>query len=367
MSSRGLPKATYTGDGYNTTLETEGNTVRADGGHAARQAKFTALWTGLGYTSASQFNKRLKNNQCEQADLDIYLNALVKADEDPGDSLDVLIEQLNTTKMGGGGMRQVGGNLVGLLALHIKIFKKPAGEVAMLSVGASLLLLQNTIILLDSLPNCFMYFAGDFLKHVLDWMMNLCKELYDNREDIATGFISGAKTAADAAGPAVVATPGAILNILRGVDALGMRFAGWYNPPDNGLREIMDKVKQRNEEYHAEMNQLAAEQAEAAGKETDRTMELQKKKFVAQKMVDSRTAIREASEAAGRLHEQLTEEIAGLDHLLVMSEVRKGKGKSKSKSKGRGGKRATRKRGKRSSNRAPRKNKTTRKKRHGKK
>ncbi len=361
MSSRGLPKATYTGDGYNTTLETEGNTVRADGGRAARQAKFTALWTGLGYTSASQFNKRLKNNQCEQADLDIYLNALVKADEDPGDSLDVLIEQLNTTKMGGGGMRQVGGNLVGLLALHIKIFKKPAGEVAMLSVGASLLLLQNTIILLDSLPNCFMYFAGDFLKHVLDWMMNLCKELYDNREDIATGFISGAKTAADAAGPAVVATPGAILNILRGVDALGMRFAGWYNPPDNGLREIMDAVKRRNEEHHAMMDQLAAEQAEVAGKETDRTMELQKKKFVAQKKVDSRTAIREASEAAGRLHEQLTEEIAGLDHQLVMGEVRKGKGK------GRGGKHATRKRGKHSSKRAPRKTKTTRKKRRGKK
>ena len=361
MSSRGLPKATYTGDGYNTTLETEGNTVRADGGRAARQAKFTALWTGLGYTSASQFNKRLKNNQCEQADLDIYLNALVKADEDPGDSLDVLIEQLNTTKMGGGGMRQVGGNLVGLLALHIKIFKKPAGEVAMLSVGASLLLLQNTIILLDSLPNCFMYFAGDFLKHVLDWMMNLCKELYDNREDIATGFISGAKTAASAAGTAVVATPGAILYILRGVDALGMRFAEEYNPELNGFNEILDAVKRRNEEHHAMMDQLAAEQAEVAGKETDRTMELQKKKFVAQKKVDSMTAIREASEAAGRLHEQLTEEIAGLDHQLVMGEVRKGKGK------GRGGKHATRKRGKHSSKRAPRKTKTTRKKRRGKK
>ena len=365
MSSRGLPKATYTGDGYNTTLETEGNTVRADGGRAARQAKFTALWTGLGYTSASQFNKRLKDNRCEQADLDIYLNALVKSDEDPGDSLDVLIEQLNTTKMGGGGMRQVGGSLVGLLALHIKIFKKPAGEVAMLSVGASLLLLQNTIILLDSLPNCFMYFAGDFLKHVLDWMMNLCKELYDNREDIATGFISGAKTAASAAGTAVVATPGAILYILRGVDALGMRFAEEYNPELNGFNEILDAVKRRNEEHHAMMDQLAAEQAEVAGKETDRTMELQKKKFVAQKKVDSMTAIREASEAAGRLHEQLTEEIAGLDHQLVMGEVRKGKGKGKGK--GRGGKHATRKRGKHSSKRAPRKTKTTRKKRRGKK
>ena len=63
------------------------------------------------------------------------------------------------------------------------------------------------------------------------------------------------------------------------------------------------------------------------------------------------------------MHEQLTEEIAGLDHQLVMGEVRKGKGKGK----GRGGKHATRKRGKHSSKRAPRKTKTTRKKRRGKK
>jgi len=183
-----------------------------------------------------------------------------------------------------------------------------------------------------------------------------------------------------------------------------MRFAEEYNPELNGFDEILDAVKRRNEEYHAMMVQLAAEQAEAAGKATARTMKLQKKRFVAQKKVDSMTAIREASEAARRLHEQLIEETAGLDHQLVMGEVgevgevaKKGDvvshtpmptGQPRVKLPGVGGpkyvpdaragmelvdsgsdsefeiggKRATRKRGKRSSKRGSRKTKTTRKK-----
>lgn len=370
--------------------------------------EFTKYLTQIGMTK-EDFLISLKANNCNVNDFYTYLDALTLADENPLESLDDLIGQVNTMKIRGGGMRQVGGS-VGLLALHIKIFKKPVGEVARLSLGASVLLLQNTIILLDSLPNCFMYFAKDFIKHVLDWMMNLCKDLYDNRDTIGQSVASGAITASSAVGPAVVATPGALLDILRGVDALGMRFAGWYNPPDNGLREIMDAVKQRNEEYHAEMGELAAEQAEAVGKKTAKTMELQDKKLVAQRKVASMNAIREASEAAGELHAQLTEETGRLDNEITMDAVRRGKGKVKavkavkastkhlprfpsypgqgnagagnrgpsagagpmdqSDSDGKlggGGKRATRKRSKRSSKRAPRKTKTTRRKRRGKK
>jgi hypothetical protein len=256
---------------------------------------------------------------------------------------------------------------------------------------------------------------------VLDWMMNLCKDLYDNRETIATGFISGAKTAANVGADVLVATPGAILDILRGVDALAMRFATWYNPPDNGLAEIMAAVRERNEEHHAMMDELAAEQGEAAGKATARTMKLQSENFNARQKVESMDAITRAKAAAGEVHAQLTEENAHLTHRLVMGEVGKGKGKGRGKGSkgkvpvkssrnekdskstiprfphtgtgsagakvgpragpsagagmelygdseseydglGKGGKRATRKRGKRSSKRGSRKTKTTRKK-----
>jgi hypothetical protein len=378
----------------------------------ARRDEEFGIYLGEIGMSKDDFLTKLGEKKCKLEDFYTYLDALTLADENPDESLDDLIEQLSTIKISGGGMRQVGGSLGAILALHIKIFKNP--NFARLTVGASMLLLQNTIELLNSLDKCFVYYGRALLTKILDWMMTVCKDLYDNRDSIGRSVASGAKTVASAAGTAAVATPGVILDILRGVDVLGMKFAAWYNPETNGFDEFLDAVKRRNEEYHALMDELAAEQAEVAGKETDRTMELQNKKFVAQKKVDSMTAIREASEAAGRLHEQLTEEIAGLDHKLVMGQVKdKGKGKGKTgalkapsnrpvkyspkqvspglgpervphakgvpsagagmelgdseSDLGKGGKRATRKRGKRSSKRGSRKTKTTRKKRRGKK
>ena len=273
------------------------------------------------------------------------------------------------------------------------------------------------------MDKCFVYYGGVFIKSAFDGMMGLCKYLYDNREDIK----DGAKTAASAVGPAIIdgakigatvgadvliATPGVLLDIFRGVDALGMKFATWYNPPDNGLKEIMDKVKQRNEEHHKMMAKLAAEQGVEATRATNKTMALKDKKFELEQEVASMNAIKAAKDAATNLNEGLSGEITGLEHMLVMGEVHKGKDKAKAKKAikasknpskstmarfqltgmgapsavavpvavpepnvgemdqsdsdddglGGGGKRATRKRGKRSSKRGSRKTKTTRKK-----
>ena len=418
MNRRDLPEATYTGDGVNTKLAAEGITVRADGGHAARQKKFKDLYESLGFESGTQFRASLTGNGCKLEDFDTYLDALTLADENPDESLDDLIEQLNTTKISGGGMRQVGGSLVGLLALHIKIFKSQNfANFSRLSLGASVLLLQNTIELLNSLDECFVYYGGELLKKIFDWLMTVCKYLYDNRADIK----DGAETAARAVGPAMkkgayvgadvlIATPRVLLDILIGVDALGMKFATWYNPPDNGLKEIMAAVRERNQAHHKRMDELAAEQGEEATRATNKTMKLQSENFNDQQKVDSMNAIKAAKNAAGVVHAQLTEENARLKHQFVMDQVKdNGKGKtgvskvssrkpgkyrprfphtgtgrvphakggppsagagmelygdSESEYDGldKGGKRATRKRGKRSSKRGSRKTKTTRKK-----
>ena len=294
----------------------------------AQREKEFGIYLGKIGIKKDAFLKKLNDNNCNLDDFYTYLDALTLADENPGEPLEDLIRQLDELEMDmdmdmdGGGMRQVGGSLGPLLALHIKIFKsRDFANFSKLSLGAIVQLIQSTIDLLNSLDKCFVYYGGVFLQSAVGGMMGLCKYLYDNRDSIGQSVASGAKTAASAAGTAAVATPGVLLDIFRGVDALGMRFAEEYNPELNGFDEILDAVKRRNEEYHAMMVQLAAEQAEAAGKATARTMKLQKKRFVAQKKVDSMTAIREASEAARRLHEQLIEETAGLDHQLVMGEV----------------------------------------------
>ena len=384
---------------------------------ARRDREFTKYLGQIGMTKDA-FLRRLNSMDCDVNDFYTYLDALTLADENPDGSLEDLIGQLSTVKIGGGGMRQVGGSLGALLALHIKIFKSQNfANFSRLSLGAIVQLIQSTIDLLNSLDECFVYYGGVFIKSAVGGMMGLCKYLYDNREDIK----DGAKTGASAVGSAMktgatvgatvgadvlIATPGVILNILRGVDDLAMRFAAEYNPKTNGFDEILDAVKRRNDAHHAMMAQLATEQEEAAGKETKRTMELEQEQFNAQQEVDSMTAIREASEAARTKQDGLIGNTARLNYGLTMGVVGKGKDNGKSGAlkafsgkpvfKHRpkkvlqgfgpedvpaaaagagarrmdqsdddfdvGGKRATRKRGKRSSKRGSRKTKTTRKK-----
>ena len=351
-----------------------------DATKAQRDEEFR-IYLGQIRMEKDDFLENLRKHRCKLEDFYTYLDALTLADEDTGESLDDLIGQLSPMKIGGGGMRQVGGSLGALLALHIKIFNRPV-EVAVLTVGASLLLLQNTIELLNSLDKCFVYYGRALLTKILDWMITVCKFLYDNRE----GIKDGAKTAASAVGPAMrkgatvgadvlVATPGAILDILIGVDALGMQFATWYNPPDNGFREIMEKVKRDNEAYHGREAVRRGKEAVAVKKATDKTMMLQEKDREVLLNLKSEQAIKAANDAASILHGELGTSILTNSISGVITELGN-RGKRGGPSAGArpmeldlggGGKRATRKRGKRSSKRAPRKTKTTRKKRRGKK
>jgi len=148
----------------------------------AQREKEFGIYLGKIGIKKDAFLKKLNDNNCNLDDFYTYLDALTLADENPGEPLEDLIRQLDELEMDmdmdmdGGGMRQVGGSLGPLLALHIKIFKsRDFANFSKLSLGAIVQLIQSTIDLLNSLDKCFVYYGGVFLQSAVGGMMGLCK------------------------------------------------------------------------------------------------------------------------------------------------------------------------------------------------